>query len=208
MPNTEIYLIRHGLPQYEYDGEARKLMYGPEAHLSEEGREQALQLSKRLPVLDVIYSSPFVRAKETAQIIAKELGVADVIESKNLSDRYMINSKGELLQNVLDEKIVPHPDDETVREIYDRVTNEFEDILGSEKGKKVGVVFHGDPIRFIVWKYIEKGEPIKEVTKALVTTNYPLQGEAWVLVFNEVRELIDSHLIIREDNPEPGKGRW
>lgn len=208
MPNTEIYLIRHGLPQYQLDSEGRKLMYGPEANLSDEGRAQALSLSKKLPALDVIYTSPYTRARETAEIIARELGVTSVVESGSLSDRYSINWQGRLLQDVLEEKIESHPNDETVEEAYYRVTNGFRDILKKEKGKKVGVVFHGDPIRFIVWEHVEKGEPIKEFNPDLKSSNYPLQGEAWVFVFNEAGELINYHLITRDDNQEPGVGKW
>ena len=36
MPFTELYLIRHGLPEYEFDSQGRKMMYGPSVSLSEE----------------------------------------------------------------------------------------------------------------------------------------------------------------------------
>ena len=208
MPNTEVYLIRHGLPAYEFDSEGRKLMYSPQVKLSEEGRLQAEALSKKLPKLDVIYTSPFIRTKETAGIIAHNLGVNSMIDSDTLVDIYSLNYEGQLLQDVLDEKVERHPDDESTADAYVRITNGFKTILEKEKGKKVGIVSHGHPIRYIVWENVERGEPIQKNTKELVAKNYAQQGEAWVLIFNKLGELTNSYLLSRDDNLEPGVGKW
>ncbi|MDO8269184.1 MAG: histidine phosphatase family protein [Candidatus Levybacteria bacterium] len=210
MPNTEIYLIRHGLPEYEYDSEGFKLAYGPEANLSEEGRKQAHAIAHKLPKLDVMHSSPFARARQTSEIIASHIGfnAEDIVESKIFADQQPINFEGKLLNDVIAGNIELDPDDETDEQVYERVNRGFEDILKNHAGKKVGIVFHGHPIRYIVWKHVEKKEPFKSIPEDFIHANYALQGEAWVLILNEEHDLIDSHLITRDDNQNPGRGVW
>src|SRR3989344_6948177 len=70
-----IYLVRHG----ETVLNAQNIRQGPEGSLTEKGRAQALATAKRFPKNkgrpQVIISSPYQRTKETAEIIAKELGM-------------------------------------------------------------------------------------------------------------------------------------
>ncbi len=70
-----IYFVRHG----ETENNAKGIRQGSEGGLSERGREQALATAKRFPKHkgrpQVIISSPYQRTKETAEIIAKELGM-------------------------------------------------------------------------------------------------------------------------------------
>lgn len=49
------------------------------AHLTELGKEQALQSAKELKgkKIDLIFTSPFLRTQETAQIVSSELGLAE-----------------------------------------------------------------------------------------------------------------------------------
>ena len=70
-----IYFVRHG----ETESNVKGIRQGPEGPLSAKGREQALATAKRFPKYkgrpQVIISSPFERAKETAEIIGKELNM-------------------------------------------------------------------------------------------------------------------------------------
>jgi len=63
------YFVRHG----ESVSNISDIHYGPQGPLSEEGIKQSEFLSKRLAAIpfDAILSSPFERAKQTAEIIAK-----------------------------------------------------------------------------------------------------------------------------------------
>ena len=68
-----IYIIRHaiavdeGMPEYEKDSERP---------LTDKGRKKMRQIAKGLRTLgveiDLILSSPYVRARETAEILASE----------------------------------------------------------------------------------------------------------------------------------------
>src|SRR5258706_7129556 len=66
-----VYFVRHG----ESEGNLKKVHQGEDVPLSEKGENQAklvAKLFKKIPV-DVIYASPYLRAKQTAEIISKEL---------------------------------------------------------------------------------------------------------------------------------------
>ena len=73
MATKLIYFVRHG----ETEMNARGVRQGPLGKLTERGREQALATAKRFPKHkghpQIIISSPWQRARETAEIIAREL---------------------------------------------------------------------------------------------------------------------------------------
>ncbi|MGH7249873.1 MAG: histidine phosphatase family protein, partial [Minisyncoccia bacterium] len=75
MATKLIYFVRHG----ETESNAKQIRQGPEGHLTEKGRAQALATAKRFPKgvgrPQAIIASPYERTKETAGIIAKELGM-------------------------------------------------------------------------------------------------------------------------------------
>ncbi len=83
MPAPLVHLVRHG--EVHNPGRIR---YGrlPGYHLSERGRQQAQQAAARLEAWPdpVIYASPLERAVETAEIIARHLGVATVDRDERL----------------------------------------------------------------------------------------------------------------------------
>ncbi|RLC35023.1 hypothetical protein DRH14_01760 [Candidatus Shapirobacteria bacterium] len=68
-----IYFVRHG----QSEGNKKKIYQGDGVCLSEKGVNQAKTVAKRLRNydIDVIYSSPYLRAKQTAEIISEELNL-------------------------------------------------------------------------------------------------------------------------------------
>ena len=70
-PYTTIYLIRHANPDYKL----QKKLGDKNMPLSKEGRRQAKLLAKNLAnrEIELIYSSEFKRAKETASYFSKEI---------------------------------------------------------------------------------------------------------------------------------------
>ena len=71
---TIIYFVRHGKVYNPTD-----ILYGrlPRFGLAEEGIQQIEQTATYLKqeAIDVLYSSPLLRAKQTAEIIQKRLGL-------------------------------------------------------------------------------------------------------------------------------------
>jgi broad specificity phosphatase PhoE len=70
MPTTRIFLVRHGATVLTAED---RFAGATDVLLSDEGREQARRLASRLTTHDVeaVYASPLVRARETAEILAK-----------------------------------------------------------------------------------------------------------------------------------------
>lgn len=75
MSSKLIYFVRHGESQLNIKG----IRQGPEGPLSESGRAQAMTTALKFPKKkgrpELIISSPYQRALETAGIIAKELNL-------------------------------------------------------------------------------------------------------------------------------------
>jgi len=65
-----VYLIRHG----QSEDNVREVFQSPESPLTKKGEKQAKNIAKRISKLsfDILISSPFKRAKQTAEIIAKK----------------------------------------------------------------------------------------------------------------------------------------
>jgi broad specificity phosphatase PhoE len=69
-----IYFVRHG----ESEGNVTRIYRGKETPLTDIGRAQAMVVAERVATLDidVLISSDFLRAKDTAAIIGERLGVS------------------------------------------------------------------------------------------------------------------------------------
>jgi len=80
---TTLLLVRHGETDWNRDGRWQGHSDTP---LNEAGREQARRLAAEVREVDVVYSSDLVRARETAEIIASELGL-DVQTDARLRER-------------------------------------------------------------------------------------------------------------------------
>lgn len=114
MRTKVIYFVRHG----ETVLNAQGIRQGAEGPLTEKGRAQALATAKKFPrgkgKPQIMYASPFQRTKETAEIIAKELGIPEIHYLDLLRER----------KNPTE--IVGHSKDEmVVRKIVDRIDKSF-----------------------------------------------------------------------------------
>ena len=95
-----LYIVRHGQSQANYPSD----LYGLDRNLTEKGKEQAKNASKQFKKMkfDAIISSPLVRAKETAEIIAAELKLA-VSTKEMLRDRKFGKLEGRQTKEVKEE---------------------------------------------------------------------------------------------------------
>ena len=83
--SVRLVLVRHGLSSFNEKG----LVQGrtDDSYLTDKGYEQAIRSGEALSMIDFnkIYSSPLVRAAETAKTIQKSLkGENNIIYDKNL----------------------------------------------------------------------------------------------------------------------------
>ena len=80
---AKFYLIRHGEPDYTYGDNHGYIGQGHDlAPLNNEKIEEVVETSKdkRLKTAQIIISSPYTRALQTASIISKETGINIVVE--------------------------------------------------------------------------------------------------------------------------------
>jgi broad specificity phosphatase PhoE len=154
-----IYLIRHG----------ETLLNQSNVHqysttpLSDFGLQQAEMLAKRLKNshIDVIYSSPMMRAKQTAQAIAqysgKEIAILEnlrefkrpsEIEGKFHLDPSVLEIKNEIRKNV-GEKNWHYSDEENFYDVKNRALEVLES-LKDEKNEHILLVTHGFLIKMIL----------------------------------------------------------
>jgi len=178
---TTIYLIRHGEVNNPHN-----IIYGrlPGFHLTDVGKKQLEDAAKYLKNkhIDEIYTSPLLRAKESAGIIQKVLGLPiihiseEILEVKT-SYQEMKFSDLDALQSEVYLKPL-NPSDETVEQIANRMMKFIRYLIQTYPGKTIAVVSHGDPImavkaeikrhsyEFLPFKtddYIQHGE-IYEIT--------------------------------------------
>ncbi len=168
----KLYIIRHGETEWNKE---KKLQGQSEVPLNEYGRELARITGKALldTRFDVIYSSPLMRAYETAGIIAgdrkleiikddrlKEIsfGVAEGVpkdkQGANFNDFFFAP-----------EKYVPSEGGETYEELVARARDFIEDVIYPQRSsdKSVLIVAHGAMNKALM--LVLKGLEIKDIWK-------------------------------------------
>ena len=158
-----LLLIRHG----ENDYLTKNKLPGriPGIHLNRRGQEQAAELTRTLTGLPIkaIYSSPLERAIETAEPLAKSLGLGIQL-LPDLTDTYVGNWAGhswKMLGRTRFWKIIQQapsqfqfPGGETFVQAQERVVNTLDALAASHADELVAVVFHADPIKLAVAHYL------------------------------------------------------
>lgn len=155
-----IYLVRHG----QSEGNLKKLHQDANTSLSDKGMAQVGVLAQRLKTIpiDIIYSSPFTRAKQTAEIISKELNLPieywenlkerkrpTELEGLHIDDPQAIEIKKQISKNWLkgDWK---YSDDESLEELKTRGQQVVDHLLKKHKKQNVLCVSHGTIMKMIV----------------------------------------------------------
>ncbi|MBI1801673.1 MAG: histidine phosphatase family protein, partial [Chloroflexi bacterium] len=161
MKPTTIFFVRHG----EVDN-PRDIVYlrSPRFHLSERGRRESLvtaRFLKREPIT-AVYSSPMLRARQTAQIIHNYHPAAPVHISKHLNElksSYQGVTRAEMEKigwNFYDNRL--RDDDETREDLLARAQRQARLTWRQHAGESVVWVAHGDLIIMMtVWG---KGLPL------------------------------------------------
>jgi broad specificity phosphatase PhoE len=148
---TELFLVRHG----ETDWNTQRRIQGlTDIPLNARGREQARRTGRMLARRgwDGIYSSPLGRARETARIIAAEVGLGDPGIVEALVER----NYGEAEGMNFDEIEARWPDRGTVpgqesrREVTERVVPALRRLAASHPDQSLIVVSHGGAIRAVL----------------------------------------------------------
>ncbi|MGE5473599.1 MAG: histidine phosphatase family protein [Ignavibacteriales bacterium] len=158
---TKIIFVRHG----EAEGNFERIFHGQtDSKLTEKGHSQAKKAAEKLKNedIDVIYSSPLKRAYETAEYIAKEKNINNIIADDGLMEIYggeWENVRWDDLPQIWPEEYEnwenrPHlhcmPAGESMKQAYDRIVYTVSRIANENKGKNICIVTHGTVLRALM----------------------------------------------------------
>ena len=152
----KLFVVRHG----ETNENIGKIMQGNmDTVLNEKGREQAKIARDKLALenIDVIYASPKSRTRETAEIISDgkiEILYDDRLKSRNHGefegmDRRTINLKDYWNYNLN----MQYQSAESIRNLYDRVSNFLDMIKEKHNNQTVLIVTHSGVCRILYYYF-------------------------------------------------------
>ena len=151
MTNTHIGLFRHGQTDWNIDF----LLQGvTDIPMNATGIEQVRTAARALDKddWDIIFTSPLGRARETAAIIAEQLGFDEVLQNDLLIERSFGEAEGLAYEqwkskySTLDEI----PGGESRTHLYKRSSNLLEAFIDTHPGKRILAVSHGALIRTVL----------------------------------------------------------
>jgi phosphoserine phosphatase len=167
-----IYLIRHGETEFNRMGVFRGRF---EVDLNERGRKQAGEIAQALKGkdLEIIYTGPLRRARETAEIIASTLGIAPVIDEgfNNIClGNWQGLPKADVMRDYPDQwkqwQTAPErllvPGGESVEDVRRRAYARVLEIVGGDSalfGTTVGIVTHRSVIKGLAAAFLRVPPP-------------------------------------------------
>lgn len=159
----QIYIIRHG----QSTANANEIISGQqEGSLTKLGEEQAVLAAEKLHDIDLIVTSPLLRARQTAEIVAQHLGyppeeiqvLPDLIERNlgELEGKHYTDTaygSGNTIEAEQAKGIEP------IETLYERTKRALDYIYGLP-GKNILIVCHNGSGRMLL-NLVEGGEPLE-----------------------------------------------
>ena len=156
----KIYFVRHGETIWNKE---KKIQGRSDIPLNEYGKELGMITAEALKDIpfDVVYSSPLIRAKETAEILVKDRNLV-IHEDNRLLEMSFGEGEGESLPEIHAHpemklhnfihnpgEYTPPAGGETFEELYDRCKNFMEEVIlpAENKYNTMLIVGHGALIR-------------------------------------------------------------
>lgn len=187
MNAAHLCLARHG----ETDWNKRGILQGwTDVTINDRGRQQAHEMAQAYANagFDAVWSSPLVRALETAQIIAATLGLPPPKQHEGLKERHFGAIQGipkdelaelnpaQLAQILRRNPAAQFVGGESMDEFADRVLGAVCDIAGCQLGQRLLVVTHG-------WVLDILNRHVSGLPRHAVLPEKPRNGESvWVRV--------------------------
>ncbi|CAG9621901.1 histidine phosphatase family protein [Sutcliffiella rhizosphaerae] len=189
---TIIGFIRHGTTAWNRE---RRAQGSSDIPLDQEGISDAKRLAKRLQKeeWDFIYSSDLMRAKQTAEIVAKSMNVNEV----SLDSRLQEVNGGQIEGTIESERIDKWGENwreldlgmESLEIVLKRAHSFLEDITKKHPNKKVLVVSHGSFIRHILSDLVKDLKMESHLENTSVTMVNVREGIWECEVYNCIKHL-------------------
>jgi probable phosphoglycerate mutase len=146
----------------------------PRFHLSEQGWKDAEVTARALAEepLAAIYTSPMLRARQTAGVIAKQHPSVPLIVTRRLIE-IRTHFQGHRWAHIPRHPNFYDPEagDETVQQVFVRMQRMMFEVLRRHPGASVVCISHGDPIKILRMGYL--GQPL---TKQSAWESDPAKG--------------------------------
>ncbi|WP_211327189.1 histidine phosphatase family protein [Chitinophaga flava] len=189
---TRIAIIRHGCTSWNKAG---RLQGYSDIPLDDEGLSQARKLGQRLASeqWDVVCSSHLIRARQTAAIVAEELGIDSIWQDIRIGEA----GGGQAEGTTEAERLAKWGPDwkqmdlgmETNTDVLERGLSFLEDLITTEEGKQIVLVTHGSFIRQILAYLLPEMPPPPPMGNTSVTRLEYANGEWTCHLFNSVTHL-------------------
>lgn len=154
MSKTRIVLIRHGQTDWNFD---RKYQGQTDIPLNDTGRDQALAAAAVLRdyaveraeedgafVWDVVVTSPLSRARETGEIIARELDILLGETYDGMKERFFGTAEGQIVTKDNWENLETTFENlETIDDMVERGIDALKQVLVARENQNIIVVAHG-----------------------------------------------------------------
>lgn len=152
---NKLFLVRHGEAENNVKDILNSDLSQNHYSLTKNGKEKVEKLAKELrgQKIDLIFSSPFLRAKETAEIIAKKLKLSVIIDER-LHEIKLGEFEGKTEKDLW--RKFPTRESraekagfgvETGESVRKRLGDFLREINEKYKNKNIVVVSHGDPVQ-------------------------------------------------------------
>ncbi len=154
------YLLRHGMTDYQEKGLDEVYPYDgvKKVPLSEGGKKEVLETAEKVKgtKIDVIYSSDFLRTRQTAEIFRSTLNINDIYFDDRLRDVNLGIYHGKKKEEFysffpIDKDMFERKPEggESYKEAQERAVNVIKDIEKKHKDENILIVSHRDIILFI-----------------------------------------------------------
>ena len=201
------YFLRHGETEWNAEG---RLCGCSDVPLSENGRRQAQLLAHRLKSVPAqeLYSSPLVRALETARLIGQAIGRVPVVDQRLIELNYgeweghtfeecRRSSPDRYRAWEMDPAAVAPPQGESGAHLVERVWPFMDELSKRHPGGNVVVVCHKTVCRLLACHIM--GIPLAEYRQRVRMDNSALNifathGEHWrVVTLNDTAHLVETN---------------
>ena len=198
------FVMRHGQAENNVKGvlnSVKRDLY----HLTEIGKQQVSSSAESLKdkKIDVIFASPFMRAQETAQIVAEKFGIKkDDIHTDDRLHEYSMGIFEGRPQNEIEEQFPPAvrfdkwPEGgEGYTDVKKRMGDVLYEIEKNYTGKNVLIVTHGTPatILLAVARGLDKKQTIQFYNDSAVIKNAEIRSLDFVPLPHNTEYELDLH---------------
>ena len=154
--NNQYFILRHG--ETTYQTKKRGFTYpwpdNPSVKLTKKGEKEIKKIAKEIKKIgiDLIYSSDFLRTCQTAEIVAKILGLKIIFDKRLRDINFGIFYGGKIdeyrkfFTNKKQKFFKRPPKGESWRDVKKRTIDFIKDIEKKYKNKTIIIISHGDPI--------------------------------------------------------------